>query len=66
MNMCFFVALSVLSLCPFDISVGVGAFVIGLSQISSFVLCSLDIDVRDVCKCVSYLFDKAKKSIGVY
>ena len=25
-----------LSLCPFDISVGVGAFVIGLSQISSF------------------------------
>ena len=31
-----FVALFVLSLCPFDISVGVGAFVIGLSQISSF------------------------------
>ena len=29
-------ALLVLSLCPFDISVGVGAFVIGLSQISSF------------------------------
>ena len=29
-------ALFVLSLCPFDISVGVGAFVIGLSQISSF------------------------------
>ena len=28
-------ALFVLSLCPFDISVGVGAFVIGLSQISS-------------------------------
>ena len=27
-----FVALFVLSLCPFDISVGVGAFVIGLSQ----------------------------------
>ena len=26
----------VLSLCPFDISVGVGAFAIGLSQISSF------------------------------
>ena len=25
-----------LSLCPFDISVGVGAFVMGLSQISSF------------------------------
>ena len=34
--MYFFVALFVLSLCPFDISVGVGAFVIGLSQISSF------------------------------
>ena len=32
----FFVALFVLSLCPFDISVGVGAFVIGLGQISSF------------------------------
>ena len=32
----FFVAFFVLSLCPFDISVGVGAFVIGLSQISSF------------------------------
>ena len=31
-----FVTLFVLSLCPFDISVGVGAFVIGLSQISSF------------------------------
>ena len=29
-------ALFVLSLCPFDISVGVGAFVIGLGQISSF------------------------------
>ena len=36
-----FVALFVLSLCPFDISVGVGAFVIGLSQISSF--CSFHI-----------------------
>ena len=31
-----FVALYMLSLCPFDISVGVWAFVIGLSQISSF------------------------------
>ena len=30
-----FVALFVLSLCPFDISVGVGAFVIGRSQISN-------------------------------
>ena len=40
-NLCvieLFVALFVLSLCPFDISVGVGAFVIGLSQISSFFL----------------------------
>ena len=33
----FFVALCMLSLCPFDISVGVRAFVIGLSQISSFL-----------------------------
>ena len=32
-----FVALFVLSLCPFDISVGVGAFVMGLGQISSFL-----------------------------
>ena len=31
-----FVAMFVLSLCPFDISVGVGAFVIRLSQISFF------------------------------
>ena len=31
-----FVALFVLSPCPFDISVCVGAFVIGLSQISCF------------------------------
>ena len=30
-------ALFVLSLCPFYISVGVGAFVIGLGQISSFL-----------------------------
>ena len=36
----FFVALFVLSLCPFDISAGVGAFVIGLSQISSSFLLS--------------------------
>ena len=32
-----FVALFVLLLCPFDISVGIGAFVIGLGQISSFL-----------------------------
>ena len=32
-----FVALFVLSLCPFDISVGVGALVVGLSQISAFL-----------------------------
>ena len=32
-----FVELFVLSLCPFDISVSVGAFVLGLSQISSFL-----------------------------
>ena len=34
-------ALFVLSLCPFDISVGVGAFVIGLGQISSFLSLSV-------------------------
>ena len=32
-----FVALFVLSLCPFDISYGLGAFVIGLGQISSLL-----------------------------
>ena len=32
-----FMTLFVLSLCRFDICVGVGAFVIGLSQISSFL-----------------------------
>ena len=36
-SMELFVALFVLSLCPFDISVGVGAFVIGLGQMSSFL-----------------------------
>ena len=38
-----FVALFVLSLCPFDFSVVVGAFVIGLGQISYFlshIICS--------------------------
>ena len=39
-----------LSLCPFDISVGVWAFVIGLSQISSFFShnTSYDIEVISV------------------
>ena len=36
-NRTFLVALFVLSLWPFDISVCIGAFLIGLSQISSFV-----------------------------
>ena len=36
-----FVALFVLLLCPFDISVGIGAFVIGLGQISSFFVLQL-------------------------
>ena len=35
-----------LSLCPFDISVGVWAFVIGLSQISSFFSYSKNIDLK--------------------
>ena len=39
-----YVALFVLSLCPFDISVGVGAFVIGLSQTSSFLSSYVSID----------------------
>ena len=32
-----FCGVVLLSLCPFDISVGIGAFVIGLGQISSFL-----------------------------
>ena len=43
-------ALFVLSLCPFDISVGVGAFVIGLSQISSFFSFTLKVKrVSQIC-----------------
>ena len=38
-------ALFVFSLCPFDISVGVGAFVIGLGQISSFLSSSIHIKI---------------------
>ena len=37
-----FVVLFVLALCPFVISAGVGAFVIGLGQISSFFSCTSD------------------------
>ena len=43
-----FVALFVLSLCPFDISVGVWAFVIGLSQISFFFSYSLYLHFQNV------------------
>ena len=45
-----------LSLCFLDFSVGVGAFVIGMSQISSFfssvskVICAIKLD------CISFLF----------
>ena len=46
-----------LSLCPFDISVGVGDFVIGLSQISSFFVCSEGMIV---------LKDKLTKSYRIY
>ena len=46
----FFVALFVLSLCPFDISVGVGAFVIGLSQISSFFFNAISVKTRNFLK----------------
>ena len=40
-------ALFVLSLCPFDISVGIGAFVIGLGQISSFLSLTLTFYQQD-------------------
>ena len=39
-------ALFVFSLCPFDISVGVGTFVIGLSQIPSFFSNTIDLEVE--------------------
>ena len=43
-------ALFVFSLCPFDISVGVVAFVIGLSQISSFLSLPTDNVPALVCR----------------
>ena len=51
-----FMALFVLSLCPFDISAGVGAFVIGLSQISSFFSFSI------ICICSRHAFGKVERS----
>ena len=47
-----FVALFVFSVCPFDISVGVGAFVIGLSQIFSI----FSLDVQDCQQLIGLLF----------
>ena len=41
-----FVVLFVLSICPFDISVGVAAFLIGLGQISSFLSLHINILYR--------------------
>ena len=45
-----FVALFVLSLCPFDISAGVGAFVKELSRISSFFLSVPAMRIRSILK----------------
>ena len=62
-------ALFVLSLCPFDISVGVGAFVIGLSQISSFfsgnqsaneVMCWIE-HLDDLTPCCHFSFTLATR-----
>ena len=44
-----FCGVFVLSLCPFAISVGVGAFVIGLSQVSSFLSFVLVMFARSFC-----------------
>ena len=44
-----FVGLFVWSICPFDISVGVGAFVMGLNQISSFFSCQKGITWNSIC-----------------
>ena len=49
-NIYIFVALFVLLLCPFDISAGIGAFVIGLGQISSFL------SGKRKYKCVRYIY----------
>ena len=49
-----------LSLCPLDISVGVGAFVIGLSQISSFL--SNDVNAFTIgCGFMQYSLRKISK-----
>ena len=45
-----FVALFALSLCPFDISVGVGAFVVGLSLISSFFSFNMHLITIHICQ----------------
>ena len=42
-------ALCVLSLCPFDISVAVGDFIKGLSQISSFLFCVSSFEILNFC-----------------
>ena len=53
-------ALSVLSLCPFDISAGVWAFVMGLSQISSFFSIVFSITIGLYCRC-RHIFEHHEK-----
>ena len=55
-----FCGLFVMSLCPFDISVGVGAFVKGLGQISSFL--SLYCNIRRLIIPVIYSLRSSKRS----
>ena len=64
-------ALFVLLLCPFDISVGIGAFVIGLGQISSFLsLCHLQefYKLSTLVKYEAYITDGSKgmEKVRVY
>ena len=49
-----------LSLCPFDISAGVGAFVIGLTQISSF----FSVESKDCMNSTSYEYRKMSARRG--
>ena len=45
----FLIPYPVLSICLFDISVGIRTFAIGLSQISSFFFSCFDVDIKVLC-----------------
>ena len=57
----FFVALFVLSLCPFDISAGVGAFVIGLIESDLFIFLFMIIEQKHQKHDSSIILPESKK-----